>query len=116
VLNKTDWLKFYNKTDEWRIDYRLQGPRYVDQCINNVQKFILKVFKQSSTYQKHKKRVLMTEEEDRAAIDNLFRLRNYYRRKFQRTAINRHRILKNVLNNHIKIALNEGRNKYWSNK
>jgi len=79
-LNKTDWSEFYNKTDKWRIDYRLQDPGSVDQCINNVQKFILKMFKQFSTYQKRKKRVLIIEEEDRAAIDNLTRLRNYYRR------------------------------------
>jgi len=43
-------------------------------------------------------------------------LRNYYRRKYQRTGNNRFRIFRNILNNHVKTALIEARNNYWANK
>jgi len=56
--------------------------------------------------------VLITDEDDRAAIDKL-KLRNYYRHKFQRTGNNRYRLFRNILNNHVKAALIDGRNN-WS--
>jgi len=116
VLNKTDWQQFFGGTDKWRIDHRLHDTGSIDKCIDNLQKFIIKVFKRSSAYQSRKRCVVISDEEDRAAIDRLIKLRNYYRRKYQRSAKNRYKIFKNVLNNHIKAALIEGRNKYWANK
>jgi len=35
TLNKTDWPEFSNKTDGWRIDYRLQDAEFINHCINN---------------------------------------------------------------------------------
>jgi len=45
----------------------------IDQSIVKLQKFILNAFKQSSTYQHRKKRVLITDEDNRAAIDKLIK-------------------------------------------
>jgi len=50
------------------------------------------------------------------AIDKLIRLRNYYRRKYQRNGSNRYRLFRNILNNNVKAALINGRNNYWSKK
>jgi len=111
TLNKTNWSEFLNKSDGWRVDHRHQNAESIDQCIIRLQKFILKTFKQSSTYQHRKKRVLITED-DRAAINKLIKFRNYYRRKYQRSSINRYRLFRNVLNNYIKAALIDGRNNY----
>jgi len=70
-----------------------------------LQKFILNAYKRFSTYHYPKKRTLV-EENDQAAINKLIRLRNYYRRKYQRNGNNRYRF-RNVLNNYIKTALTE---------
>jgi len=88
----------------------------IDSSIETLQKFLLNAFRQSSTYQHHKKRARVYEGDDQAAIDKLIKLRNYYRRKYQRTGINRFKIFRNILNNHVKSALTEARNKYWANK
>jgi len=55
---------------------------------------------------------LITDEDDRAAIDKLIKLRNYYRRKYQRNSMNTYRLYRNILNNYIKAALIDGRNNY----
>jgi len=62
------------------------------------------------------KRATSFGETDQAAISKLIRLRNYYRRKYQRNGSTRYRILRNVLNSHIKTALIECRNNYCTNK
>jgi len=115
TYNTTDWTAFYNKTDKWRIDHRLQSEEYIDNNIKTLQKFIMKAYKQSSTYHRPKKRELLGKDEQ-AALEKLIKLRNYYRRKYQRNGKNRYKILRNVLNNHIKAALIEFRNNYWTNK
>jgi len=46
----------------------------------------------------------------------LIKLRNYYRHKFQRTGNNRSTLFRNILNNHVKAALIDGRNNYISKK
>jgi len=76
---KTDWPEFF-KTDKWRIDYRLNNQEQIDICIDKIQKFILKAYKQSSTVNQLNKRSVI-EESDQAAIKKLIKLRNYYRRK-----------------------------------
>jgi len=115
TYNTTDWTAFYNKTDKWRIDYRQQNEQAIDCNIKTLQKFILNAYRQSSTYHRPKKRELLGKDEQ-AAIEKLIKLRNYYRRMFQRNGNNRYKILRNVLNNHIKAALIEARNNYWTNK
>jgi len=111
MLHKTDWSEFFNRTDKWRVDYRSLSLNSIDYTIEKLQKFILNAYKQSSTYQRRKKFELVTDGDNRAAID-----KNYYRRKFQRTGNNRYRVFRNILNKHVKAALIEARNNYWANK
>jgi len=115
TLDKTDWSEFFNRTDKWRIVYELQNQDSIDDSIEKLQKYILKAFKQSSTYHQNNKRAQMGEK-DLAAINNLIRLRNYFRRKYQRTGTNRFRLFRNILNSQIKVFLTEKRNEYWSKK
>jgi len=49
-------------------------------------------------------------------IDDLIKLRNYYRRKYQRTGIHRYKLFKNTLNNLIKTTLTLARNNHWAAK
>jgi len=63
IISKTDWKKFYNRTDKWRIDYGLDKENSIDDCIQKLQTYILKSFKRSSTYQ-HPKKNTVIEEED----------------------------------------------------
>jgi len=116
ILNKTDWTAYFDRTDKWRIDYNLNNINSIDQCIEKIQKYILRAFRQSSTYQQRKRHTLVTDEGDRAALDHLIKLRNYYRRKFQRSGLTKYKLYRNILNNHIKKALQDSRNKYWQNK
>jgi len=111
-LSKTDWDEFFGRTDRWRVDYKISSENTIDNNIEKLQKFITKAFKQSSTYQSCKKYKTNIGIEDRAAIDKLIKLRNYYRRKYQRSGINRYKLFRNTLNNHIKVALKEIRNNY----
>jgi len=85
----------------------LQNVSTIDQCISKLQEFILRAFKQSSTFQYRKKHTLITDGEDQVAINKLIKLRNYYRRK-------KFRSYRNVLHNLIKAALLDSRNNYWN--
>jgi len=114
MLNKTDWSAYFNRTDKWRIDRNLNNTNSIDQCIEKLQKYILRAFRQSSTYQR--KRHTLVTDDDKAALDHLIKLRNYYRRKFQRSGLTRNRLFRKILNNHIKNALQDSRNKFWYNK
>jgi len=104
TYNTTDWSAFYSRTDKWRIDCRQQNKQAIDLSIKTLQKFILNAYKQSSTYHRPKKRELLGKDEQ-AEIEKLIKLRNYYRRRFQRYGNNRYKILRNVLNKHIKATL-----------
>jgi len=115
IVTKTDWEKFYNKTDKWRIEHGLENENSIDDCIQNLQTHILGSFKRSSTYQHIKKNTVIGEV-DQADINKLIRLRNYYRRKYQRNGNNRFRLFRNVLNNLIRNTLKEYRNNYWAAK
>jgi len=115
TVHKTDWTDFQNRTDKWRIDYAIHSEQTIDSSIIKLQKYILNAYRRSSTYHHPKKKDIFGEA-DQAAISKLTRLRNYYRRKYQRNGSTRYRILRNVLNKHIKIALIECRNNYWTNK
>jgi len=115
IISKTDWNKFFNRTDRWRIDHNLNSEDNIDNCILKLQTYILKAYKRFSTYQ-HPKKSTVIGEEDQAEINKLIRLRNYYRQKYQRNGNNRNRILRNVLNNLIKATLIEYRNNYWAEK
>jgi len=111
-LSKTDWNEFFDRTDRWRVDYKISSEKSIDNNIEKIQKFITKAFKQSSTYQPCKKHKVIMGDDDRAAIDKLIKLRNYYRRKYQRSGNSRFKLFRNILNNHIKAALKEIRNSY----
>jgi len=112
---KTDWSEFFKITDSWRIDYKLHDQEVLDNCIIKLQKFILQAYKRSSTYTLQNKRTDIGED-DQAAVKSLIRLRNYYRRKYQKFGYNRYRIFRNILNNQIKAAFIEIRNNLWSKK
>jgi len=115
TARKTNWTAYRNGTNGWRIDYALHSEKDIDNNISKLQKFILNVYNRSST-RYHPKKSDILGEDDQAALSKLIRLRNYYRRKYQRNGANRSRILRNVLSNHIKAALVECRNKYWNDK
>jgi len=115
TLVKTDWSEFFKITDSWRIDYKMNNQEALDNCITKLQKFILKAYRRSSTYTLQNTRIDMGEN-DQAAIKNLIKLRNYYRRKYQKLGYNKYRIFRNIMNNHIKAALIEIRNNLWIKK
>jgi len=115
TARKTNWTVYRNRTNGWRIDYALHSEQDIDSNITKLQKYILNEYNRSST-RYHPKKNDIYGEEDQAALSKLIRLRNYYRRKYQRNGSNRNRILRNVLNSHIKAALVECRNIHWTNK
>jgi len=49
MMIKTDWDKYLNKTDTWKIRHTFNLDREIDSCIKDLQKFLHKVFKDSST-------------------------------------------------------------------
>jgi len=72
--------------------------------------------KDSSTQYFCKAHNIFAEPDTLNNLNKLIRLRNYFRRRYQRTGLNRYRIFRNVLNNHIKNKVIYIKNQNWNEK
>jgi len=75
-----------------------------------LQKFLHKIFRQSFKRQSRNEYFLNMDMNDQVALDNLIKLRNYFRRKYQRIGFDRYKLFRNILNNYIKATLIKNRN------
>jgi len=48
IILKTDWSKYLDKTDKWKIKYNFNSTYKINSCITKMQKFMHSALKDSS--------------------------------------------------------------------
>jgi len=86
MMTKTDWDKYLNKTDTWKIRYKTNNE--IDSCIKDLQKFLHKALKDSST-RLFRNKYNLTADPD-TDLNKLIKLRNFFKRKFQHSGTNKY--------------------------
>jgi len=114
MTTKTDWDKYLNKTDIWKIRHNFKINNEIDSCIKDLQKFLHKALKDSFTRHFYNKYNLTVDLDTIADLNKLIKLRNFLRRKFQHTKAKNIEYIKMCLVISNKIASN--RNKNWDDK
>jgi len=84
---KTDWSKYFDKTDKWKIRQNFSTTNEIDLCITEMQRFMHKALKDSSIRHFCKTHNLSTDPDTLADINKLIKLRKNFRKKFPNTQV-----------------------------
>lgn len=116
VSFKTDWSKFSSSTSCWKINHKFHSISDIDECIDELCTFLHRTFKNSTTRYNTNFNHFNSDYDSLSTLDGLIKMRNYFRRKYQRTSRFKYKKFKNILSGMINDKLTFIKNENWNVK